>query len=75
MAGPFGPPGGGSSGTGSLPPGVRIGPLYGVYATALQFTNYNPVLLIGYIGFESDTGKAKVGDDVTDWNTLAYWTP
>ena len=71
----FGPPGGLGTGIGGLPPGVRVGPLYGVYATAYQFSTYNPILPLGYIGFESDTTKVKLGDDVTDWNSLPYWTP
>lgn len=32
----------------------------------------NPVLLEGEIVYESDTGRHKLGDGTTAWNTLAY---
>lgn len=32
----------------------------------------NPTLAIGEMGVETDTGKFKVGDGVTEWNSLAY---
>ena len=71
----YGPPGGGGGSASWLPEGVYTGPLYGVWATALQFTTYNPTLPLGYIGFENDTTKFKVADGTSDWNSLAYWTP
>ena len=40
--------------------------------TAAAWTAANPVLSEGTPGFESDTGKFKVGDGVKDWKTLAY---
>jgi hypothetical protein len=32
----------------------------------------NPILKLAEPGFESDTGKAKIGDGVTAWNNLKY---
>lgn len=32
----------------------------------------NPTLPMGLIGYESDTGKFKVGDGLRNWNTLGY---
>jgi hypothetical protein len=32
----------------------------------------NPVLPLGYLGYESDTGRVKIGDGTSDWNTLEY---
>jgi len=40
--------------------------------TAANWTAANPVLLRGEAGFEYDTGKFKVGDGSTTWNSLAY---
>ena len=40
--------------------------------TAALWTSGNPLLLSGEIGFESDTGRFKVGDGVTRWNSLEY---
>jgi hypothetical protein len=40
--------------------------------TAAAWTTANPVLSAGTPGFETDTGKFKVGDGVKDWKTLAY---
>jgi hypothetical protein len=37
-----------------------------------DWTTLNPVLRSGEQGFESDTGKAKVGDGSTAWNALPY---
>jgi uncharacterized protein YoxC len=41
--------------------------------TAEQWTTANPVLGAGEIGFETDTGKLKVGDNVNTWLDLAYF--
>jgi uncharacterized protein YoxC len=41
--------------------------------TAEQWTTANPVLGAGEIGFETDTGKLKVGDNVNTWSDLAYF--
>lgn len=40
--------------------------------TAAQWTTANEALLAGEPGFESDTGKWKLGDGTTAWNTLPY---
>lgn len=39
---------------------------------AANWTAVNPILLKGEIAVESDTGKVKVGDGATAWNSLAY---
>lgn len=41
--------------------------------TAAQWTSANSVLASGEEGHESDTGKRKVGDGATAWNSLAYF--
>jgi archaellum component FlaC len=41
--------------------------------TEEQWTTANPVLGAGEIGFETDTGKFKLGDGVNTWETLAYF--
>lgn len=40
--------------------------------TAAQWTNANPTLLAGEFGYETDTGKLKIGDGTTAWATLGY---
>jgi hypothetical protein len=40
--------------------------------TATNWTNVNPTLFAGEIGFETDTGKMKIGDGSTAWASLAY---
>ncbi len=40
--------------------------------TASNWTTNNPVLAIGEPGFETDTGKYKVGDGSTTWSSLSY---
>lgn len=40
--------------------------------TAANFTATNPVLAAGEPGFETDTGKLKIGDGSTVWASLAY---
>ena len=39
---------------------------------AAVWTSDNPVLPLGQVGWERDTGKAKLGDGVTAWNALDY---
>jgi hypothetical protein len=51
---------------------ASYGIVYGAQASAFEFRTNNPVLPLGYIGFESDTGRLKIGDGVSDWNTLPY---
>jgi len=40
--------------------------------TAANWTSANPTLLNGEFGYETDTGKLKVGDGSTAWSSLAY---
>lgn len=41
--------------------------------TASQWTNANPVLSEGEIGFEIDTNKLKIGNGENNWNDLEYF--
>jgi hypothetical protein len=41
--------------------------------TAANWTSANPTLLAGEIGYETDTGKAKIGNGSTAWNSLGYF--
>jgi hypothetical protein len=40
--------------------------------TASQWTSANPTLSSGEWGFETDTGKVKIGNGSTAWNSLGY---
>lgn len=40
--------------------------------TAANWTAANPVLLLGEVGFETDTRKLKLGDGTTAWSSLLY---
>ena len=40
--------------------------------TAAAWTSGNPTLLSGELGYETDTGKFKIGDGATRWNSLSY---
>jgi hypothetical protein len=40
--------------------------------TASQWTSTNPTLASGEQGYETDTGKMKIGNGSTAWNSLAY---
>ena len=42
--------------------------------TAAQATADNPTLAAGEVGFETDTGKLKIGDGSTPWTALPYAT-
>ena len=42
---------------------------------AQEWANANPTLAQGEIGIELDTGRIKIGDGVTAWNTLRYERP
>lgn len=41
--------------------------------TASQWTSADPILEAGEFGFESDTGKFKIGDGVNQWSDLEYF--
>src|SRR5271165_6819765 len=43
--------------------------------TAAQWSSANPILAQGEEGYETDTGKMKIGDGVTTWASLAYGGP
>jgi len=40
--------------------------------TAANWTSVDPTLAAGEAGFESDTGKLKIGDGSTAWSGLGY---
>ena len=40
--------------------------------TATEWTTANPVLSQGEAGYEHDTGKFKIGNGVSPWNSLQY---
>lgn len=40
--------------------------------TAANWTSVNPTLAAGEFGYETDTGKLKIGDGTTAWNSLEY---
>jgi len=40
--------------------------------TAAQWVSANPVLAAGEQGYETDTGKLKIGNGSTAWNSLSY---
>jgi hypothetical protein len=42
--------------------------------TAANWVSVNPTLAVGETGFETDTGKLKVGTGSSDWNSLIYVT-
>lgn len=46
--------------------------LYHRMDTAAAFTSAAPVLGLNEFGFETDTGKYKIGDGVTAWASLSY---
>ena len=41
--------------------------------TAAQWTSANPILAAGEIGFETDTGKFKMGNGSSAWTALSYF--
>lgn len=41
--------------------------------TAANWTSANPILAQGEFGYETNTGKLKVGDGVTEWISLLYY--
>lgn len=42
--------------------------------TAANWTSVNPILAVGEQGFETDTGKFKIGTGFTAWASLPYAT-
>lgn len=43
--------------------------------TAEEWASIDPILSAGEPGYESDTGKHKVGDGVSNWSSLEYFLP
>jgi hypothetical protein len=43
--------------------------------TAANWTSANPTLAAGEVGLETNTGKLKIGNGTTAWNSLAYFEP
>ena len=41
-------------------------------STAAVWISVNPILTTGELGYETDTGKFKIGDNATAWTGLAY---
>lgn len=41
--------------------------------TAAEWTSADPTLAAGEFGYETDTGKLKLGDGSTAWSTLGYF--
>ena len=41
--------------------------------TALNWTNYNPTLAAGELGYDSTNEAVKIGDGTTAWNSLGYF--
>lgn len=41
--------------------------------TAAQWTTANPILAVGEPGYESDTGKYKIGNGSSTWSALPYF--
>jgi hypothetical protein len=41
--------------------------------TAQQWTDADPILAAGEIGFETDTNQFKIGDGVNAWSVLSYF--
>jgi len=42
--------------------------------TSTNWTSNNPILVEGELAYETDTKKFKLGDGVTAWNGLSYFT-
>lgn len=42
---------------------------------AANWTSTDPTLAAGEVGFETDTGKIKVGDGTSAWSALGYFEP
>jgi hypothetical protein len=40
--------------------------------TAAEWTSANPILSQGEFGYETDTGKFKIGNNSSNWATLPY---
>ena len=43
--------------------------------SAADWTSADPTMAEGEIGLETDTGNIKIGDGVTAWTSLGYFSP
>ena len=41
--------------------------------TSSNWTSSNPILAVGEIGYETDTGKFKIGNGTSTWSALSYF--
>jgi hypothetical protein len=41
---------------------------------ATDWTTADPILGDGEFGYETDTGKMKIGNGTDEWTALAYWS-
>jgi hypothetical protein len=41
--------------------------------TAAEWIAADPILAAGEFGYETDTGKIKIGDGTTNWSGLKYF--
>lgn len=41
---------------------------------AANWTSVNPILAQGEVGYETDTNKFKIGDGVSNWTSLGYFS-
>jgi hypothetical protein len=58
-----------------LPPSstASYGYIMGAQAKSWEWVQYNPIVPAAVFAGESDTGRFKIGDGVSDWNTLPYY--
>ena len=42
--------------------------------TSTNWSTVNPLLLNGEQGYETNTGKMKIGDGIHNWNDLSYFS-
>lgn len=52
-----------------------MGSFLSINYVSTYWTSNNPVLPSGEMGLEIDTGKFKIGDGATAWNSLSYGFP
>jgi len=51
---------------------IRISRIQLKRDTAANWAATNPILYAGEAGFELNTGKLKIGNGTTAWNSLSY---
>ena len=55
-----------------MPPGLSNQQVQTVKALKTDFATANPILALGELGIETDTGQFKIGNGTTRWNDLRY---